>query len=238
MSKTRKLCAYFCLLLLLSACGKSADELYQEGRAQLDESNYAAAVPLLKKSIEKDPSISGVHNALGVAYLRIDSLNASILAFNRSIEIDSTSYKPFYNRGNAKRLLGLDQEAMVDYNKAIEINPSLADAYTYRGTIYAKYQDFDNALFDFGYSLQLNNSNPLVYMYKGRIELVTENVEDAMYDLKKAVELKSDLGEAWYWMGLAQLASNNLPEGCGYLQTASENGYDQANMAIAQNCMQ
>ena len=238
MSLYRKYFAYSCLLLIITACGKSADELYQEGRNQLDQSNYVEAIPLLRKAAEKDPENSGIQNALGVAFLRIDSTASALNAFNRAIDVDSTDYKPFYNRGNAKRLLGLDQGAMDDYNKAIEINPSLADAYTYRGTIYAKYQDFDNALFDFGYSLTLNDQNPLVYMYKGRIELVTENVEDAMYDFKKAVEIKNDLGEAWYWMGLAEIARENLTEGCSYLETAAQNNFEQASNAYAQNCLQ
>jgi len=237
MSLSKKLFAIGCLLLLVSACGKSADELFQEGRNFMDEQNYAAALPLLEEAVRMSPENASIHNAMGVALLRLDSVTAAVASFNRAVDADSTDYKPYYNRGNAKRVLGNDQGAIDDYNKAIELDSGLADAYANRGAIYAKYQDFDNALFDFEYALRLNE-NPLVYMNKGKIELRINNVEDAIFDLKKAVALKGDLGEAWYWMGLAEITRENKGDGCSYLQNASENGFEQADNAIAQNCLQ
>lgn len=225
-------------MLLLSACGKSADELFQEGRALMDEDKYIEALVLLDKAMRKDPDNAGIHNAMGVAFLRSDSTVAAVASFNRAIEADSMDYRGFYNRGNAKRMLGDDQGAIEDYNRAINAYPELADAYANRGAIYAKYQDFDNALFDFQYAINLNDQNPLVFMNKGKIELRINNVEDAIFNLKKAVALKKDLAEAWYWMGLAEIARENKPEGCEYLQSAVQYGMEQAQEIIAENCLQ
>lgn len=226
----------------MTSCGKSADELFQEGRAFLDNEAYGDAIEVLQSASKKNPGHAGIHNALGVAFLRVDSTASAIASFNRAIDIDSTDYKAYFNRGNAKRGLELDQGALEDFGKAIEIYPELTSAYVNRGAIYAKYQDFDNALFDFESALRLDDQNPMIYLYKGRIELRISNkpnaLDDAIFDLKKAISLKNDLGEAWYWLGLVEITKENQTEGCQNLQTAAENGFEQASNAFAQNCLQ
>ena len=238
MSMLKKNITCLLPLLLLLACSKSADELFREGKALMDEDEYTEALVLLEKAMKKAPDNAHIHNAMGVAFLRSNSTLAAVASFNRAIRADSADYKAYYNRGNAKRVLGNDQGAIEDYNRAIGIYPELADAYANRGAIYAKYQDFDHALFDFQYAISLNDKNPLVFMSKGKIELRINNVEDAIFNFKKAIALKKDLAEAWYWMGLAEIARENKAEGCEYLQSAVQYGMAQAQEFIAENCLQ
>lgn len=51
-----------------------------------------------------------------------------------AIEINPQYAAAYLNRGNARTLLRVYQEAIEDYDRAIEINPLYADAYYNRGS--------------------------------------------------------------------------------------------------------
>lgn len=226
------------LFFLIAGCGMTEEELVEEGRARMDEEKYEEAIKLFDGAISKNPDNFTAHNAKGVALIRVDKLQEAVISFNEAIRIDSGDYRAYYNRGNSKRLLEDDEGAMRDYDKAIEIKPDVTDAYVNRGAILAKYNEFDRALFDFEFALRLGANNPLLYLNKGKIELRINNPDDAIFDFKKAIEAKGDFGEAYYWLGMAEIARENRTEGCGYLQSAATYGIDEAQEAIAQNCLQ
>ena len=70
MSMLKKTITCLLPLLLLSACSKSADELFREGKALMDEEQYTEALVLLEKAVKKAPDNAHIHNAMGVAFLR------------------------------------------------------------------------------------------------------------------------------------------------------------------------
>ena len=47
----------------------------------------------------------------------------ALVFFDRSIKIDSSDQKAFFNRGNAKSKLKDFQSAIKDYERSIKINP-------------------------------------------------------------------------------------------------------------------
>ena len=227
------LCLSF--LLVLSSCGKSEEQLVEEGRNLMGQESYAEAIKSFNKALDKNSNNYVALNAKGVALLRIDE---SVTTFNQAIRIDSTDYRAYYNRSNTRRLLSDDQGAMLDLDRAILLQPNVADLYINRGAILFKYGEFDRALFDFEFALRFEANNPLVYLNKGKAELRINNSDDAIFDFKKAIELNQEYGEAYYWLGLAELALENRTDGCSYLTTAQSLNFEGATEAISQNCMQ
>lgn len=83
-------------LLALSSCGKSEEQLVEEGRNLMGQESYAEAIKLFNKALEKNSNNYTALNAKGVALLRINELDESAITFGQAIRVDSTDYRAYY----------------------------------------------------------------------------------------------------------------------------------------------
>ena len=80
---------------MMTACGASEQELFDEGVKSLEAGDFPKAVGYFDRVIEKNESNTSAHNARGVAFFQQGKFDEAIVAFTNSIRIDSISYKPF-----------------------------------------------------------------------------------------------------------------------------------------------
>ena len=66
---------------------------------------------------------------IGSAYSALGKYEDALVFFDRSIKIDSSDQKAFFNRGNAKSKLKDFQSAIKDYERSIKINPKNGGIY-------------------------------------------------------------------------------------------------------------
>ena len=108
------------LILLFSACGKTAEEKWQE---QYD---------------------------LGQQYLLEENYEEAIVAFTAAIEIDPKQADAYIGRGDAYILSGETEEhltqALADYRQVLELDEKSISAYLGIADVYIRQGDYDAAL--------------------------------------------------------------------------------------------
>ena len=118
--KTIRVLGFILLLCILTACGKSAAEKWQE---QYD---------------------------LGQQYLLEENYEGAIVAFTEAIEIDPNQTDAYIGRGNAYILFGETEEhlaqALADYQQVLALDETNAQAYLGIADIYIRQGEYDAAL--------------------------------------------------------------------------------------------
>ena len=164
----------------------------QLGSIYSNQYKLDAAQRELTKVLEKDPYNSDAHNVLGSVYYRkTTSSNMDVIKniqkyyqmaleeFEKSIELNSSSYKAYNNAGKIYQEMGRINEAEWYYKKALEIEPKYSSAIENLGSVhYTK-----------------NQINPAIDMYNQAIELNSKN-SSAYYKLGEAYIAKSDYSKA------------------------------------------
>lgn len=86
------------------------------------------ALPFLKPASEIKPTEAVIFRYLGLAYHRLDSLDKSAYAYERSIILDPTNASSFYNVARVYLDQGKLDSAMVKVNRCLEVNPRFPGA--------------------------------------------------------------------------------------------------------------
>jgi tetratricopeptide (TPR) repeat protein len=72
----------------MSAPAKPVDPNFTEGKKAIDRKDWAAAVPLFQKVVEKDPNNADAFNWLGYAYRNQGNYEESFSNYNKALLID------------------------------------------------------------------------------------------------------------------------------------------------------
>lgn len=117
--------------------------LYYQGKYQ-ESINYYTEI------LKENPDNEVAYNRRGnVYYLKLNEYYLAIADYSRALKINSTYWKPYFNRGNVYEILGNYGEAISDYDKAIALNPNFYYAYENRGYCYLMLGETKKALADF-----------------------------------------------------------------------------------------
>ena len=81
--------------LMLQAAGGSDDDFtsrksrdYQRAVSYIKESDYSAAIPLLRKELEKNPGNADAHNYMGYVLRKSNDLKNSAVHYEKALEIN------------------------------------------------------------------------------------------------------------------------------------------------------
>ena len=81
--------------LMLQAAGSSDDDSeskkstdYQRAVSYIKKSDYSAAIPLLRKELEKNPGNADAHNYMGYVLRKRNDLKNSAVHYEKALEID------------------------------------------------------------------------------------------------------------------------------------------------------
>ena len=177
------------------------------------------------------------HNAKGVAFFEMGRLDQAIESFNASIAVDSTSYKPFFNRGNAYLEKKEFNKAIIDYNYANGLDPGQEDIFYNRGLALLNLEAYADAVFDFGMALQINPNQPEVYFNMAKAQLGNNEPVAAMTSLTNTIALDKRNAAAYYLLGITELSTQNKRDtGCSNLEMALSLGYTEAKTWIDRLC--
>lgn len=163
-----------------------------------------AAVDLLSRAIEADPSFVVAHYTLGAVHQSLGNRWKAGAQFRASTQLDANYPEPFKALGDlflaAPRRL-FDQ-AMEAYNKAIELRPFFADAYVGLGDARAAKGEVDGAIASYQKALVFNPVNPKVHMSLGKIYYAEKGLYyESVNAYKRAIELDPQLIEARMGLG-------------------------------------
>jgi tetratricopeptide (TPR) repeat protein len=136
----------------------------------------------------------------------------AIAGFNRAIETWPGLADAYFERGNARHILGQDDEALADFEKAVQVDPALYRAYAAMGSIYRGRNDIKKAMELFTRSI---DAKPTVDAYFERgvtYEALGEH-QKAVEDFDKALSEQPDSPAVYRARSMAR---RNLGDQSGY----------------------
>ena len=119
-----------------------------------------------------------------------EDYKVAIKLLTKVIEADEGSVAFAYNfRGEARQILGDNEEALKDYNKAIEINPNYAMAYQNRGMLRQSHTfDYLGALKDYNMAIRLDAKFELAYFNRASLKYSMGDFKGALLDYKNILK--------------------------------------------------
>ena len=197
-----------------------AFELYSRGQIAAqkgDQEGNEAAVDLLSRAIEVDPSFVVATYMLGVVHSSLGNRWKAAAQFRASTQRDATYPEPAKALGDLylSQPRRLFDQAVEAYGKAIELRPFYADAYVGLGDAKAAKSDVDGAIAAYQKALVYNPVNPRVHMSLGKIYYGEKGLYyESVNAYKKAIDLdprsvdaRMGLGEVYEEKGLYKEAT-------------------------------
>ncbi|PYM93668.1 MAG: hypothetical protein DME04_10810 [Candidatus Rokuibacteriota bacterium] len=169
-----------------------------------DQESNEAAVDLLSRAIEADPSFVVAHYTLGVVHSALGNRWKAAAQFRASAQLDAQYPEPMKALGDLylSQPRRLFDQAIEAYVKAIELRPFFADAYVGLGDAKAAKSDVDGAIAAYQKALVYNPVNPRVHMSLGRIYYGEKGLYyEAVTAYKKAIDLDPHSVEARMGLG-------------------------------------
>jgi Flp pilus assembly protein TadD len=99
----------------------TVEQLHSEGRALLDQAQFAAAVSKLALAAEADAGNARIWNALGYGQMRLKRHREALAAFDRAIALKPDYQNALLNRAVLKRQMGDREGAALDLKRAAEL---------------------------------------------------------------------------------------------------------------------
>lgn len=108
---------------------------YQKGLWLIKKGEYWKAIKHYSEQLEKTPYIPEIYNNLGIAYLKLNCLQISLIYLNKCLSIKESDYT-YYNRGLvyyyiSNNDLDYKLKSIEDFNRAIELNSNNINARNY-----------------------------------------------------------------------------------------------------------
>ena len=98
-------------------------ELFQEGKARLEQGLAAQATVPLEKAKRQEPDKASIREALGIAYFRIRDYDRAESEFRALLELSPTDDYAHYALGRCLQKQGRETEANAHYKLAASLQP-------------------------------------------------------------------------------------------------------------------
>jgi tetratricopeptide (TPR) repeat protein/TolB-like protein len=184
-----------------------AFELFARGQIAAgrgDQEGNEAAVDLLSRAIEADPSFVVAHYTLGVVHSMLGNRWKAAAQFRASTQADASYPEPYKALGDLflSQPRRLYDQAVEAYGKAIELRPYFAEAYVGLGDAKAAKSDVDGAIAAYQKALVHNPVNPRVHMSLGKIYYSEKGLYyESVTAYKRAIDLDSQSVDARMGLG-------------------------------------
>ncbi|MGZ3867118.1 MAG: tetratricopeptide repeat protein, partial [Bacteroidia bacterium] len=137
-----------------------------------------------------------------LAYYDLKNYEKSLEDNTKSIELDPSSSKPYYNRALCKFELKLYKEALSDFNSAFELGLKDDKMYCWRGANYYEMRNNSAALEDLNKAIAINPEYESAWYYRALTKYDMLDDKGCLEDCKKAVGLKKS-ADTYYMIGVS-----------------------------------
>jgi tetratricopeptide (TPR) repeat protein len=124
---------------------QSAQHLWEEACANLQQQNYQQAIETLNLVLQANPNDFQSLYCRGLCWFKQKEFQQAIEDFIGALWIDPIYTLAYVLRGASRFYLGFIQEAVEDYETALEIDSACAWAYQQRSCVRAHLKDFEGA---------------------------------------------------------------------------------------------
>jgi len=172
-----------------------------KGEIFFDLNNWEEAIESYLKALEYDRNRGYTHYKLGSSYYNNESYNNSYNSFEIAHEKDSDSKDSYsyYLRGECKRMLDENEQALVEYDLSIKRNNEEHTLHCNKskGFCYLELKDFSNAVDSFNKGLKDKWS----YQNLGKAYFGLSNYEAAVVNFNKVIEIDANYKWAYQEKG-------------------------------------
>lgn len=169
------------------------------------------------------PYLPFSYNNLGYYYHRWEkNQNKAIYEYSKALQMDSTYYQAWSNRGVVYNNIGKHQEAIFDFTKSLKFKKDNLDALIGRANSLSALERFEEALPDYDYYLSLKPDDAQAWVWRGIAHTKLENYDQALKDFKQSEKLNNQNYESYYWTGLVYFQKKDYPEALKFLNRAIE----------------
>ncbi len=172
------------------------------GNSYSDMGNIEAALLVLQKAVQINPTLSESRANLGNVYLQKGQIEDAIYQYRKALEINPDDAKTHNNLGNAYFRQERMQDAVSQYALSLELDPNYIDAYQNMAIAYSKQEKFGYAILNLKQAMGLKPKMPGLYNQLGEVYYMMGDYGAAVLQYKKAVSLKQDFAEAHYGLGI------------------------------------
>jgi len=149
------------------------DDVYQQGKAQLEAKNYDAAEASFRQLLEKEPPIAS-QGYEGMALVDIGRKNydKAVEDGKKAVELNGDSGDAHYSLGLAYAYKQDFKSAAPSLEKALELNPNNAYAHYQLGSVQYRLKRYDQTIIHFEKFLQMMPNAPEAPQVKAILKTV------------------------------------------------------------------
>jgi len=181
------------------------------------QKKFNEAIPYFNRAIYLKDSVIDLINSRGMCYYYADKFELAIRDFKRIIQLDSTNYMAYNNKGSAgynnqniasASLVDL-RSAEKDFNKSIELKSDFQLAYRNRGIVRYHMDSLTGAYKDLLYASQLDPKDENAHLYLGKLLQKQKNYTIAMQFYDNAIKLVNYRSDFYRDRGTCKLEMEN-----------------------------
>jgi len=190
-------------------------ECYKAGR--LDDAEK------LSLSITQEfPEHQFAWKVLGAALKQMGKINESLVASQKSVQLNTQDAEAHSNLGNILKEMGKFDDAEISYRQTITLKPDYAVAHNNLGSILQELGKLDEAEASYRKAIALKPDYAEPHNNLGGFLIKLNKLEEAKTFFEKAVELKPDYAEAKHLLSaLTEHTTNSAPR--KYVETLFDN---------------
>ena len=159
---------------------RCADAWHLLGVIALQIQDAGAAMPLIARAIELDPSQAHYFNNLGNALFAQKNLDDAEAMYRQAIALVPAYPEAVYNLGNTLQILQRYDEALVCYERAVGLKPDYADALFSAAGLFQARGDYPTAQEWYGRLLAMAPGYTEGYLHLGRRLFRDGNLQDGV----------------------------------------------------------
>ena len=180
-------------------------EYYQAGR-------YADAEKLSLSITQEFPKHQFAWKVLAVVLKQNEKINESLIAGQKSVQLEPQDADAHNNLGNTLKELGKLEDAETSYRKAIKLKPDLAAAHNNLGSTLKEQGRLVEAEASYRKAITLEPDYAKAYNNLGVMLQELGKLDEAEVSLRQAIELKPDYVEAHNNLGVMLQELGKLDE--------------------------
>jgi tetratricopeptide (TPR) repeat protein len=198
------------LLLVQDARPSDARVPYVRGLLSTDRGDLKSAINDFREALQRDHSIVGAWQDLGLAYVKLNLWREAVDAFAELAKQRGDSVEAAYFHALALYNTQQSEAAEKEVRRALRLNPGAADAYTLLGIILASRGNANGEASEaLTQAVALDGANFDAIFNLGRVRYAEKDYQGAINSLREAVRMKPNVPEARFFLGTSLEAAGD-----------------------------
>lgn len=179
----------------------------------------------LSEQIEEDEKDDNYYCNLGTAlYIESNEYLMANKAFKKAVELNSTSYRGWYDLGCSYSKLKQYTQAIEAYQNAVKIDPNRVEVWSSLGSVFIDTENYTQAKEAYQRAIKVKNTEDRLWYNLGIVFYRLKRYGEEIEAYQKAIAIKPEKWEAWDNLGLTFERLNDINQALKAYQKSIETG--------------